>query len=70
MTGEAIGQAIRLMKISTHSNLAGALFVVLSHLLCLFIWWRALRASESTPLEEGQREVALENLETHSSLPR
>jgi hypothetical protein len=41
MTGEAIGQAIRLMNISRNTDLVGALFVVLSHMLCLFIWWRA-----------------------------
>jgi hypothetical protein len=70
MTGEATGQAIRLMNFSVNSKLAGALFVVLSHLLCLFIWWRALRTEDqSAPSRPEADEVALGRLETHSSLP-
>jgi hypothetical protein len=42
MTGEAIGQAIRQLNISMQVSLAGSIFIVLTHFLCLFIWWRAL----------------------------
>lgn len=42
MTGEAIGQALRQMNLSRDVSFAGSIFVVLTHFLCLFIWWRAL----------------------------
>lgn len=42
MTGEAIGQAVRQMNVSMQVSLGGSIFIVLTHLLCLFIWWRAL----------------------------
>jgi hypothetical protein len=42
MTGEAIGQAVRQMNVSMQVSLLGSIFIVLTHLLCLFIWWRAL----------------------------
>lgn len=66
MTGEAIGQAIRQMRAWDNSNLIGGLIVVLSHLLCLFIWWRALRAGESSPSED-ERELGLGDLESRHS---
>lgn len=48
MTGEAIGQAIRLMNFAWQTNLAASLFIVLAHFLCLFIWWRAFQTT-TTP---------------------
>jgi len=42
MTGEAIGHAVRQLNLSRDISLAGSIFVVLTHFLCLFIWWRAL----------------------------
>jgi hypothetical protein len=45
MTGEAIGQAIRQLETSTNAMLAGSIFIVITHFLCLFIWWRALAGS-------------------------
>jgi hypothetical protein len=43
MTGEAIGQAIRQINPkSWDAMFAGAIIIVCTHLLCLFIWWRAL----------------------------
>lgn len=53
MTGEAIGQAIRLMDLSRRSDLIGALFVVLSHMLCLFIWWRAFETQNAMEARQG-----------------
>lgn len=47
MTGEAIGQAIRQLNYSRNTNLAGAIFIVVTHLLCLYIWWRALQNDTS-----------------------
>jgi hypothetical protein len=41
MTGEAIGQAIRQLNVSMQVSLGGSIFIVLTHFLCLFIWWRA-----------------------------
>jgi hypothetical protein len=46
MTGEAIGQAIRQMHLSYGVSVAGSVFIVLTHLLCLFIWWRALSVDQ------------------------
>jgi hypothetical protein len=80
MTGEAIGQAIRLINYSSNSKLAGALLVVLSHMLCLFIWWRAFRAEQSmrprgpAPLPPrvppgDAAEIGLGSLETYRSFP-
>ena len=45
MTGEAIGQAIRQMQLSYSMSLGGSIFIVLTHFLCLFIWWRALNVN-------------------------
>jgi hypothetical protein len=46
MTGEAIGQALRQMRVSYEVTAAGSIFIVVTHLLCLFIWWRALSVDE------------------------
>ena len=46
MTGEAIGQAIRQMRISYEVSVVGSVFIVLTHLLCLYIWWRALQTDQ------------------------
>ena len=46
MTGEAIGQALRQMRVSYEVSAAGNIVIVLTHLLCLFIWWRALSTDE------------------------
>lgn len=42
MTGEAIGHAIRQLDLSNDISLAASIFIVLTHFLCLFLWWRAL----------------------------
>jgi hypothetical protein len=39
MTGEAIGQSLR--QISRTTELVGTTMQILSHFLCLFIWWQA-----------------------------
>ncbi|HYI91994.1 MAG TPA: hypothetical protein VEX68_00480 [Bryobacteraceae bacterium] len=46
MTGEAIGQALRQMRVSYEVSAAGNIVIVATHLLCLFIWWRALSIDE------------------------
>jgi len=46
-TGEAIGDSIRQLALRHHSkflSLSGAVLVTFADLLCLFIWWQALRA--------------------------
>lgn len=48
MTGEAIGQAVRQMKISEPVTTGASVFIVLTHLMCLFIWWRALELDPRT----------------------
>ena len=55
MTGEAIGQS--LLQLAHATVLLGYVVMVLSHFLCLFIWWRAFRTpSESDmPLPDGVR---------------
>jgi hypothetical protein len=45
MTGDAIGQSIRQMQLSAATFHAGNILIVLTHLLCLYIWTRALRSS-------------------------
>lgn len=49
MTGEAIGQAIRQLNLSRDISLGGSIFIVLTHFLCLFIWWRALSLEPRYP---------------------
>ena len=46
MTGAAIGQSLR--QLSPYTVLAGGLVAILSHFLCLFIWWHALRPRGQT----------------------
>ena len=41
MAGKAIGHALR--QLAKTTELPGNLIIVLSHLLCLYIWWQALR---------------------------
>jgi hypothetical protein len=41
MAGKAIGHSLR--QLSPLNPLAGDLVIVLSHLLCLYIWWHAFR---------------------------
>lgn len=53
MTGEAIGQAVRQLNISRNVNLTGAMIIVLAHLLCLYIWWRALNSENSFSNKTG-----------------
>ena len=75
MTGAAIGQAVRLLSDSKNAKLAGALLMVLSHMICLFIWWRAFRTQQdpvgpdpddsSSPPDHG---VGLGHLEAPRSL--
>jgi mRNA-degrading endonuclease toxin of MazEF toxin-antitoxin module len=46
-TGKAIGHSLR--ALGTTSMLMGNLAVVLSHLLCLLIWWRTFRRPAPRP---------------------
>jgi len=48
MTGDAIGQAIRQLHLSTSVSLAGGIFMIVTHFLCLFIWWRAFNLDPGT----------------------
>jgi hypothetical protein len=52
MTGEAIGQAIRQMRLGYAFTVGGSIFIVVTHLLCLFIWWRALNTTTATPTNQ------------------
>jgi hypothetical protein len=47
MTGDAIGQALR--HFSPRTNDTGNVIIILSHMLCLFIWWRAFRSNFKEP---------------------
>lgn len=47
MAGKAIGHSLRQLTPST--PLAGDLVLVLSHLLCLYIWWSAFRRIDPAP---------------------
>jgi hypothetical protein len=49
MAGKAIGHALRQLSPSTVT--AGDLVIVLSHLLCLYIWWEAFRKPYEEPAE-------------------
>jgi hypothetical protein len=49
MAGKAIGHSLR--QISSSTVLAGELIIVLSHLLCLYIWWQALRSFDRQEVE-------------------
>ena len=41
MAGKAIGHSLR--QLSRSAMMPGDLVIVLSHLLCLYIWWQAFR---------------------------
>jgi hypothetical protein len=60
MTGEAIGTSVRQMfPHHLYSALAGMLFVILSHFLCLAIWWYAFaRQPAGRPIEATQKQGA------------
>jgi hypothetical protein len=49
MAGKAIGHALRQLSPSTLT--LGNLVIVLSHLLCLYIWWQAFRKPFEWPAE-------------------
>jgi hypothetical protein len=51
MTGEAIGQS--LLQIGRSTVIPGYLVMVLSHFLCLVIWWRAFRTPSERDLPLG-----------------
>ncbi len=46
MAGKAIGHSLR--QLSKSTEVAGDLIIVLSHLLCLYIWWQVFRRSGQT----------------------
>ena len=47
MAGKAIGHSLRQLRITVT---AGDLVIVLSHLLCLYIWWQAFRKPSKSRL--------------------
>jgi hypothetical protein len=49
MAGKAIGHALRQLSPSTLT--LGNLVIVLSHLVCLYIWWQAFRKPSRQPAE-------------------
>ena len=49
MAGKAIGHSLRQLSRSTVTT--GDLVIVLSHLLCLYIWWQAFRKPSERPAE-------------------
>ena len=48
MAGKAIGHSLRQFRITVT---AGDLVIVLSHLLCLYVWWQAFRKPFEQPAE-------------------
>jgi uncharacterized membrane protein len=48
MAGKAIGHALR--QVSPDTVTLGNLVIVLSHLLCLYIWWQAFRKPSEHPV--------------------
>jgi hypothetical protein len=48
MAGKAIGHSLRQL-LYPRSQLPGDLVIVLSHLLCLYIWWQAFRRFDPRP---------------------
>jgi hypothetical protein len=48
MAGKAIGHSLRQLRLTVT---AGDLVIVLSHLLCLYIWWQAFRKPSEEPAE-------------------
>lgn len=58
-TGEAIGDSIRQLALRRRSkflSLSGSLMVTLVDLLCLFIWWQALREKSPATVPATQKE--------------
>lgn len=53
MTGAAIGQSLRQM--SRMTVLMGGLIAVLSHFVCLYIWYQALRSERRTASPDSRR---------------
>ena len=52
-TGEAIGESIRQLALKRHSHglsYSGSLLITIVDLLCLFVWWQALRVREAVPV--------------------
>ncbi|MFB3778910.1 MAG: hypothetical protein ACE141_14930 [Bryobacteraceae bacterium] len=54
MAGKAIGHSLR--QLSKTTELAGNLIIVVSHLLCLYIWWQAFRRDSPGHPFELQRQ--------------
>jgi len=46
-TGAAIGQSLR--QLSPHTEVAGNLILVLSDLVCLYVWWQTFRRRAAQP---------------------
>lgn len=49
MAGQAIGHSFR--QISRSFILTGDLIIVVTHLICLYIWWQAFRSFDRSPAE-------------------
>ncbi len=49
MTGDAIGQSLR--QVSKMTTLSGDMVLVLTHFLCLYIWWQAF---QDKPVQVGR----------------
>ncbi len=49
MAGKAIGHSLR--QLSPNTVTVGNLVIVLSHLLCLYVWWQAFRRPSEQPAE-------------------
>jgi len=56
MAGKAIGHSLR--QISVPTRIPGNLVIVLTHLICLYIWWQTFRASSA-----GQERIRQEKAE-------
>src|SRR5690606_1712218 len=54
MTGDAIGQSLRQMQVSPLVYHAGSYLIVVTHLLCLVIWRRALARDHPQNLRLGR----------------
>lgn len=49
-TGQAISLSLNTFLYSKSTNWLPSLFAILSHFLCLYVWWRALDARAETPV--------------------
>lgn len=57
MTGEAIGHSIRQLAIAGQTRwlaTTGNFILLIAHLLCLFVWWQALRRTAEAPVAVRQ----------------